>query len=110
MEEDRKVYKVLVKKPMGKRPLGRPRRRCEDWIRMDLGSLAGGNVEWILLAQDRNRWRSVACPCEYGTELSSFGDTELVGWLVKERDYLEDVGANGTMIFKWISQKFEISL
>jgi hypothetical protein len=38
-----------------------------------------GIVEWILLAQDRYWWRSVACSCEYGTELSSFGATELVG-------------------------------
>jgi hypothetical protein len=42
MGEERKVYKVLVGKPEGKRPLGRPRRRCEDWIRMDFMEIGGG--------------------------------------------------------------------
>jgi hypothetical protein len=57
--EERKVYKVLVGKPEGKRPLGRPTRRWEDGIRMDLGTLAWGGVDWIRLAQDRGRWRAV---------------------------------------------------
>jgi hypothetical protein len=56
--EVRNVYRVLVGKPEGKRPLGRPRRRWEDGIKMDLGRLAGG-VEWIHLAQDRDRRRAV---------------------------------------------------
>jgi hypothetical protein len=56
MGEDRKVYKVLVGKPEGKRPLGRPRRRWEDGIRMDLRERG---VDWIRLAQDRDRWRAV---------------------------------------------------
>jgi hypothetical protein len=47
MGEDRKVYKVLVGKPEGKRPLGRPRRRWEDGIRMDLGEIGLGGVDWI---------------------------------------------------------------
>jgi hypothetical protein len=51
--EDRKVYKVLVGKPEGKRPLGRPRRRWEDGIRMDLREISWGSVESIQLAQDR---------------------------------------------------------
>jgi hypothetical protein len=55
MGEERKVYKVLVGKPEGKIPLGRPRRRWEDGIRMDIG---WGNVEWIQLAQDRDRWQA----------------------------------------------------
>jgi hypothetical protein len=61
MGEERKVYKVLVGKPEGKRPLGRPRRRWEDGIRMDLREigLEGGGVDWIRLAQDRGRWRAV---------------------------------------------------
>jgi hypothetical protein len=54
MGEERKVYKVLVGKPEGKRPLGRPRMGLE-WI---LGRLAWG-VEWIRLAQDRDRWQAV---------------------------------------------------
>jgi hypothetical protein len=48
-----------VGKPEGKSPLGRPRRRWEDGIRMDLREIALGSVEWIPLAQDRDRWRAV---------------------------------------------------
>jgi hypothetical protein len=60
MGEERKLYKVLVGKPEGKRPLGRPRRRWEDGIRMDLlGRLAWGGVDWVRLAEDRDRWRAV---------------------------------------------------
>jgi hypothetical protein len=58
MGEERKVYKVLVGKPEGKRPLGRPRRRWEDEIRMDLREIGLGGVDWIRLAQDRVRWRA----------------------------------------------------
>jgi hypothetical protein len=53
------VYKVLVGKPEGKRPLGRPRRRWEDGIRMDLREIGLGDVNWIRLAQYRGRWRAV---------------------------------------------------
>jgi hypothetical protein len=59
MEGERKLYKVLVGKPEGKRPLGRPRRRWEDGIRMDLGEIGLGDMDWIRLAQDRDRWRAV---------------------------------------------------
>jgi hypothetical protein len=59
MGEERKVYKVLVRKPEGKRPLGRPRHRWEDGIRMDLREIGLGCVDWIRLAQDRVRWRAV---------------------------------------------------
>jgi hypothetical protein len=59
MREERKVYKVLVGKPEGKRPLGRPRRRREDGIRKDLREIGLGGVDWIRLAQDRDRWRTV---------------------------------------------------
>jgi hypothetical protein len=59
MGEERKVYKVLVGKPKGKRPLGRPRRRWEDEIRMDLREIGFGCVDWIRLSQDRGRWRAV---------------------------------------------------
>jgi hypothetical protein len=59
MGEERKVYKVLVGKPEGKRPLGRPRRRWEDGIRMDLRETGWGSVDWIQLAQDRDRCRAV---------------------------------------------------
>jgi hypothetical protein len=57
--EERKVYKVLVGKPEGKRPLGRPRRRWEDGIRMYLREIGLGGVDWIRLSQDRDQWRAV---------------------------------------------------
>ena len=57
---DRKgVYRVLVGKPEGKRPLGRPRRRWEDNIEMDLQEVGCGGMGWIELAQDRDRWRAL---------------------------------------------------
>jgi hypothetical protein len=59
MGEERKVHKVLVVKPEGKIPLGRPRRRWEDGIRMDLRETGLGGVDWIRLAQDRDRLRAV---------------------------------------------------
>jgi hypothetical protein len=57
--KDRKVYKVSVGKPEGKRPLGRPRRGWEDGIIMDLREIGLGCVVWIRLSQDRDRWRAV---------------------------------------------------
>jgi hypothetical protein len=59
MGEKRNAYRLLVGKPEVKRPLGRPRRRWVDNIRMDLGEVGWGDVDWIGLAQDRNRWRAV---------------------------------------------------
>jgi hypothetical protein len=58
MGENRNAYRLLVEKPVGKRPLGRPRRRWVD-IRMDVGEVGWGDVDWIGLAQDRNRWRAL---------------------------------------------------
>jgi hypothetical protein len=55
MGEERKVYRVLVGKPEGKRPLERPRRRWEDGIRMDLREIGLGSVDWIRRSQDRDR-------------------------------------------------------
>jgi hypothetical protein len=59
MGEERKVYKGLVEKLERKSPLGRPRRRWEDGIRMDLVEIGWGSIEWIQLAQDRWRWRAL---------------------------------------------------
>ena len=55
--QGRGVYRVLVGKPEGKRPLGRPRRRWEDNIKMDLQGVGGSCGDWMELAQDRDRWR-----------------------------------------------------
>jgi len=57
MGEEREVYSVLVGKPEEKRPLGRPRRRWVDNNRMDLQEVGCGYMDWIGLAQDRDRWR-----------------------------------------------------
>jgi hypothetical protein len=59
MEEGRNLYRVLVGKPEGKRPLERPIRRWKDGIKMDLREIVWWGVEWIHLAQDRDRWRAV---------------------------------------------------
>jgi hypothetical protein len=59
MAEGRDVYRVLVGKPEGKRPLGKPWRRWEDNIKKDLQEIGCGGMDWIQLAQGRDRWRAV---------------------------------------------------
>jgi len=59
MGESRGVYRVFVGKPEGKRPLGRPRRRWEDNIKMNLQEVACGGMDWSELTQDRDRWRAL---------------------------------------------------
>jgi len=59
MGEKRGVYGVLVGKPKGKKPLGRPRHRWEDNIKMDLQEVGCGGMDWIELAEDRDRWRAL---------------------------------------------------
>jgi hypothetical protein len=59
MGEKRNVYRLLVGKPEEKRPLGRPKHRWVDNIAMDLGEVGCGDVDWIGLAKDRNRWRTL---------------------------------------------------
>ena len=56
---EERVYRVLVGKPEGKRSLGRPRHRWEDNIKMDLQEVGCGGMDWIELAQDRDRWRAL---------------------------------------------------
>jgi len=60
MSEERGVYRVLLGKPEGRRPLGRPWRRWMDNIRMDLQEVGCGYMDWIGLAQDRDRWTLVS--------------------------------------------------
>jgi hypothetical protein len=59
MTERRGVYRVLVGKPVGKRPSGRPWRRLEDNSKMDLQEMGCGGMDWIELDQDRNSWRAL---------------------------------------------------
>jgi hypothetical protein len=59
MGERRGAYRTLVGKPEGRRPLGRSRRRWEDNIKMDLREVGWGGMDWINLAQDRDRWRAL---------------------------------------------------
>jgi hypothetical protein len=59
MGEARDAYNILVGRPEGRRPLGRPRRRLEDNIKMDQEEIVFGDVDWINLAQDRDRWRAL---------------------------------------------------
>jgi hypothetical protein len=59
MGKKRSAYRILVGKPEGRRPLGRPRRRWEGNIKMDLRKIGWGGMDWIDLAQDRDQWRTL---------------------------------------------------
>jgi hypothetical protein len=59
MGKKRNAYRILVGKAEGNRPLGRPRCRWENNIKMDLREIVFGGMDWILLAQDRDQWRAV---------------------------------------------------
>jgi hypothetical protein len=59
MGEGRGAYRILVGRPEGRRPLGRPRQRWEDNIKMDLQEVGWGGMDWIDMAQDRDRWRAL---------------------------------------------------
>jgi hypothetical protein len=59
MEEKRNAYRILVGKPEGKRPLGRPRRRCVDNVKMDVREIGWGAMDWIHLAQLRDQFSAL---------------------------------------------------
>jgi hypothetical protein len=78
MGEKRNAYRLLVGKPEGKRPIGRPRCRWVDNIRMDLGEVGWGDVDWIDLAQDK---KQVESSCEFGIEpMGSMKCWETIEW------------------------------
>jgi hypothetical protein len=86
IRKKRNAYRLLVGKPDGKRPLERPRRRWVDNIRMDIGEVGWGGVEWIGVAQDRNRWRALVnsvlnlrVPCNAGKLSSGLASSGLSG-------------------------------
>ena len=60
VEDDRSAFKIVTGKPSGKRPLGKPRRRWEDNIRMDLKGISINTRNWVQSTQDRNYWRALA--------------------------------------------------
>jgi hypothetical protein len=62
MGEKRNAYRILVGEPEGKRPLGRPRRRWVDNIKMDHREIGWGGMDWIDLAQERDQWRALVNP------------------------------------------------
>jgi hypothetical protein len=59
MGEKRNAYRILVGRPEGRRPLGRPRRRWVDNIKVDLREIGWAGVDWVVLAQDRDHWRAL---------------------------------------------------
>ena len=67
MEEGRSAFKILIGKPPGKRPLGRPRRRWENNIRMELEEMGINAGNWVDSAEDRNYWRALVFKLKYRT-------------------------------------------
>jgi hypothetical protein len=79
MGEERKLYTVLVGKPQGKRPLGRPRHRWEDGIRMDLREIGLGCVDWLQQTQDSDRWQAVVSAAMNLRVLASWSWLDVTG-------------------------------
>jgi hypothetical protein len=117
MGEERSVYKVLVGKSEGKRPVGRRRNRWEDWIRMDLSETGWGSVDWIQLAQDRDRWRAVVSavmnlrvlvPRSYLVSLLGGYHTFVRAYCVHLRGQIQDGGSTVLPLFDKHRQGFTL--
>jgi hypothetical protein len=87
MGEKRNAYRILVGKPDGKRPLGRPRRRWVNSIKMDLREIGWDGMDWIDLAQDRDQWKALVntvmnfrVPVKYGREYQGTHTRERLRW------------------------------
>ena len=122
MGEEREVYRFLLGKPEGKRPLGRPRRRWVDNIRMDLQEVGCGYMDWIGLAQDRqlndlytppNIVRLIKSRIKrWADHVARMGRREArTGFWwgnLREKDHLEDPGVDGRIILRWIFRKWNL--
>jgi hypothetical protein len=75
MGKRRNAYRILVGKPEGKRPLGRPRRRCVDNIKMDLREIGWDGMDWIDMAQDRDQWSTLVRRGRWGVNLTTFSSS-----------------------------------
>jgi hypothetical protein len=84
MEEDRGVHRVLVGKPEGERPLGRPRRRWEDNMKMDLQDVGRGRGDWMELAQDKDRWLALVGTVRGSINAGNFLTSCKVYWLASQ--------------------------
>ncbi|KAJ4429974.1 hypothetical protein ANN_22178 [Periplaneta americana] len=95
MGESRNAYRVLVGRPKGKRPLGRPRRRWEDNIKMDLREVGHDDRDWINLAQDRDQWRAyVRAAMNLRNDAETDHEEKKIGW-VTAKNKLPNEGCTG---------------
>ena len=115
MGEERGVFRFLVGKQERKRPLGRPRRRWVDNISMDLQEVGCGHVEWIGLAQDRDRWRTVVIAVmRWAVYAARMGEEREVyrvlsgNW--REGDHWGDLGVDGWIILGWICRRWDVGI
>jgi hypothetical protein len=106
MGKGRGVYKFWVWKSEGKKPLGRPRSRGEDNIKMDIQEVGFVGMDWIELAQDRGSWQAlVTAVMNLGVWGKGEAYTEIWWGNLRERDNWRDPGLNGRVILIWILGK-----
>ncbi|KAJ4439205.1 hypothetical protein ANN_07324 [Periplaneta americana] len=110
MGESRNAYRVLVGRPEGKRPLGRPRRRWEDNIKMDLREVGYDDRDWINLAQDRDRWRAyVRAAMNLRSLMLAGSEFQSLGRAIVKEDEYEEVRWDGIVsIVSWRERVFRL--